>query len=773
LERLFRVIANSIINRRGLIIIIGLILVAVSLFGATRITLDTGNDTWLSPDSQIAKDFDRFNEHFGGQAVIVLVSGDSLQDLLQQENLEAMEYIENQMVADPNVISAIGPAYLIKQAVARQGGLPVLPDDPSSILAIVTDIQTGEIRPEFAGVFPDDSHALIPIVLEGGTSPEEDKMVVEATESVVASAGFIDVDPVVTGEPALTGKLEDLVSNSMRTMLIIALVLMFIILALIFKSRGFFAWRWLAMGEVGVGILYTFGAMGLLGIPMTMITMAVFPIVIGLGVDYTIQLHNRYDEEIGRKESVADAIVASITHIGPSMGIAVIAMCLGFAAMSFSPVPMIRDLGLMLIIGVVSCYIVALFLPLTILYWRDSRLFNKPLPKRKRKKIKTERIGFVERGLQYLAPLVIKNPAIIIPIAIALTTAGFVADHYVDTETDASNFISEDVSVMRDYKLLDEVGGRVGSTSILIEADDVTEPEVLSCMVQLEQRIKNNLGDYVESITSISSLIMDANGGGIPESSNQVKHYLNGLPEQLKTNLISSDNSAANLIVGLKGFDMQQMKDVLEQLDDYTADLPDTIDTVVTGQPIIDIELLEGMGGGRTLITTMGALFIFAGLLLFFKFNVLRAFLATLPIALIIGLSSGVIFLSGLKYSPLTATLGALILAIGVEYTILIIMRYNEEKSKGEKPVEAMTTAVTKIGRAIIASSLTDMGGFAALLAAGGFLIVRDFGLMTLINVFLALVSTLVVLPPLVVWVDSVREKFRPPAIINVSSQDK
>ncbi|MCK4963463.1 MAG: MMPL family transporter, partial [Dehalococcoidia bacterium] len=83
------------------------------------------------------------------------------------------------------------------------------------------------------------------------------------------------------------------------------------------------------------------------------------------------------------------------------------------------------------------------------------------------------------------------------------------------------------------------------------------------------------------------------------------------------------------------------------------------------------------------------------------------------------------------------------------------------ERGKGERPREAMTTAMTKIGRAIIASGLTTIGGFAALLAAMDLVILRDFGMLTVINVFLALVSTLVVLPTLVVWVDSWRERRR------------
>jgi hypothetical protein len=86
-------------------------------------------------------------------------------------------------------------------------------------------------------------------------------------------------------------------------------------------------------------------------------------------------------------------------------------------------------------------------------------------------------------------------------------------------------------------------------------------------------------------------------------------------------------------------------------------------------------------------------------------------------------------------------------------------MRYHEERGKGKSQVEAITTAVMKIGRAIIASGVTTIGGFAALLFATGILAVRDFSIMTVLNVFLALVGTLLVLPPLLVSVDLWWEK--------------
>ncbi len=761
MERIFRRLGVVIQNRRRVIIIVGLILIVASLFGAMRIDMATGIETWVSTDSQTYKDFERFSEHFGSNVIVVMVTGDNIDQLLQSSNLQAMEAVENQMGANPKVISAIGPTFLIKQAVAAYTGAPALPDDPEALQAIIMDPESGQIRSEFKDVLPDDKHALIPIVLKGGMSRDEEKEVLEETERAVATAGFVGVEAVVTGLPAITAQIQDLMASSMRNMFIVAIFLMFLILALIFRARGFFAWRWLAMGEVGLAIVYTFGAMGLLSVPITMVTMAAFPILIGLGVDYSIQLHNRYDEETGRRKPLADAIVDTVTHIGASMGIALIAMCLGFSAMLFSPVPMIRDFGLMLIIGVIACYLVAMFLPLTILYWRDRRAAHGVPAKETTKKPSGEGVGLVERGLQRLAPWVIKNPAIIIPVALALTAGGLISYPHVKTETDWSNLFSENVAVVKNYLTLQEVAVSTSPTNVLVEADDVTDPEILAWMVQYEDRIGTELAEEFSSANSVADLVLQANGGEMPQSSEQVKQVLEKLPGPLRRNLVSEDYTAANIVVRLRGEDVARLRKLQTEVTEYAIDRPPGVDITVTGAGALDLELFDALSTGRSKMTLIGVGFIFLALFLLFRFSLLKAFLAILPIGLIIAWSSGLMYLSGLKYNPLTSTMGVLILAIGVEYTILLMRRYYEERGKGEGPREAMTTAMTKIGRAIIASGLTDIAGFAALLAAVDFLILRDFGMLTVINVFLALVSTLVVLPALVVWVDSWRERRR------------
>jgi predicted RND superfamily exporter protein len=110
---------------------------------------------------------------------------------------------------------------------------------------------------------------------------------------------------------------------------------------------------------------------------------------------------------------------------------------------------------------------------------------------------------------------------------------------------------------------------------------------------------------------------------------------------------------------------------------------------------------------------------------------------------------------AGIKYNPLTPTLSALITGIRVEFTVLLMTRYYEERGNGEEPYTAMVTSMTRIGRAIVASGLTVIGRFGALLIARDFTILRDFGIVKMINVGFALISTLFVLPPLIVRIDS------------------
>jgi len=761
MQKVFKGLGTFIKNKRLIIIMIGLILVAISVFGALGLTTSFGTSTFVDTNSPVYQDYSRFTKSFSSDVIVVLVSGDSVSQLVQPENMNAMEAITQQMSATPGVVSVIEPTFFIKQAVAQQTGTPSLPQDTQVIQGIIMDPQTGLIRSQFTSVLPDDKHALIAITIEGGLSQEQQDFIVDKTEKMVDTAGFVQVKSIVTGLPVITAKIVGLLTTNLIYMFIVAIILMLLILVLVFSVRGFFAWRWLPLGVVLIAIIYTFGAMGLLSIPITFVTMAVFPIIIGLGVDYAIQFHNRYDEEGTRGETIKDAIVNSVTHIGPAIGIAIIAACLGFAALFFSPVPMIKDFGYMLIIGVIACYLVSIFILLTMLYWRDRRHTSNVASAGAAKKPGKEQAGKVEKGLQKLAPWVIRHPAIILPIALIFTIGGLVADSHIGTITEWTDYLSPDLPIIQNYRTLETVAGGRNSVNLLIEAEDVTDPAILSWIARLEQSLGTGQSAVIGSVSSVADLVLQISGGQIPQDSQQIKQILANISALIKKNLISDDYTAANIVISAKEAGIDHVKDLQNILPDYLANPPAGVKVTITGSSVIQVALLDALSSDREKMTIIGIVFVFLGLFLLFRFNIIKALLAIIPIGLIIGWSSGFMYLTGIEYTPVTSTLGTLIMGIGVEFTILLMMRYYEERNKGDGPAAAMTTAMTKIGRAIIASGLTVIGGFGALLIAKDFLILRDFGIVTMINVLFALVSTLFVLPTLIVWIDSWRERRR------------
>jgi hypothetical protein len=83
----------------------------------------------------------------------------------------------------------------------------------------------------------------------------------------------------------------------------------------------------------------------------------------------------------------------------------------------------------------------------------------------------------------------------------------------------------------------------------------------------------------------------------------------------------------------------------------------------------------------------------------------------------------------------------------------LILLRFVEERRRGLEPKEAIDVAAARTGRAFVVSGLTAVAGV-AVLSFSSLPLLRDFGRIVAMNVSVALLSALVVLPPMLVWAD-------------------
>jgi predicted RND superfamily exporter protein len=101
----------------------------------------------------------------------------------------------------------------------------------------------------------------------------------------------------------------------------------------------------------------------------------------------------------------------------------------------------------------------------------------------------------------------------------------------------------------------------------------------------------------------------------------------------------------------------------------------------------------------------------------------------------------------------MTAVGGPLVIAACTEFTSLILLRFIEERRRGLAPREAVDETAARTGRAFIVSALTAISGV-AVIAFSSLPLLRDFGIVVGMNVAVALLSALVVLPPMLVWAE-------------------
>jgi predicted RND superfamily exporter protein len=133
-------------------------------------------------------------------------------------------------------------------------------------------------------------------------------------------------------------------------------------------------------------------------------------------------------------------------------------------------------------------------------------------------------------------------------------------------------------------------------------------------------------------------------------------------------------------------------------------------------------------------------------LLIAFRGDRRRALTPLVPIALATGWSALILFCVRVPLNPMSVTLGALVIAISTEFSVLLSERHRQERLAGHDTVEALRRTYRHTGAAVAASGVTAIAGF-GVLALSDIRMLRDFGLVTLVDLTVSLIGVLIALP--------------------------
>jgi len=724
-------LASAINNHTWTVAGVAAAIFILALLGLSMVSMETGEDTYLDKTTPRGALLDHYMETYRSDAIMLLYEAENVRD---PEILRYIDNLQEDIRSERYVESVSGVVDILKQA---NGG--ALPSSKAEIDAIIARVPPEMIEQ----MMPSGLMTIGVINLEPGVDLDTQKQVLGNVRSTIAiSNPPPGLTVTVTGNPAFAQDMMEDMGTETGTLILVAMVLMIIAVMLLFSHVRY---GLLPVAIVAIGLISTFGLMGLFGIPISMVVVGSFPVLIGIGIDYAVQFHARFDEEV-REKSIPEAVRATVTQMGPSVLIAMSATALGFIAMFFAPVPMVADFGMVCTIGIASCYVAALVIvPIFAIFTRYTPKNGKKSQVEVSSQPSEESLmERYDRFLGRLAYNIAKHPLPVIMLFAVVAAGGFYLDQSVPVSADEKTFVPDDMPALLSLEKLTRVMGSTSTIPIVVSADDVLSPDTLAWIDRFGTYEQEN-NDKITGVSSIATLVRDYNGGVLPSTEREVDAVVARIPESSLSRYLNG-NMEAVLEFSTVEMEMSVARDLVKRMQDDVAwsNPPAGVTVKITGSLEMFAAVMDDISESRVYMTVLGFAFILAFLILIYrKFNAISP---VIPIVFIVGWNGGIMYLLGLDYTPLTAVLGSMTIGVASEYTVLIMERCEEELARGTPFLEAVQTAVQKIGTAITVSGLTTVFGFSAL-TVSTFNIISNFGIVTVLSVAFSLLGAIVVMP--------------------------
>jgi hydrophobe/amphiphile efflux-3 (HAE3) family protein len=663
-----------------------------------------------------------------------------------------------------------------------QTGIPRL-DDPTFVRSVVFDSRSpGQPKPRFSAFWPSADAAQILIRLRPELSETERREAIEQIRAAVDDPTFRirDAEYVVSGVPVVVEGLAQKLSDEIFVLLAVALAVMALTLALLLGPPM----RLLPLGIALVAAAAVFGLLAAFGGSLTMASLAVLPILIGLAVDYAIQFHARFAEAARSGASAPRAAVEAAAAGGPVIGAAALATAAGFLVLLLSPIPMIRGFGLLLVAGIAIAFVLALTAGLATLSLTRPAAGGRPLTERLPAPLHAalEHIGQARRAISERAGSLgrralagsIAAPGRVLAVGLIAAVLGWALGTRTEVISDIRELVPRNLPELQNVDELQEATGVSGEVDVTVTAPDLTDPEVIAWMSDYKRRVLSRAGFTSEATScreqdtqlcpSIALSDLFGGEGEVPDQG-RIRRTLALLPPYFSQAVINSDPATGELgdtaviAFGIKVMPFDEQKRLIDairaEIDPPGTgnDPPAGVRAEVVGLPVLAADANSALEGNRYVLTFAGLVAVALALVAVYR-SLRRALVPLIPVALATGWSALGLAITGVPLNPMSATLGALVIAIATEFSVLIAARYEEERGTALSVGEALRRAYSRTGVAVVASGITAIAGFATLIATD-IRMLRDFGIVTVIDLSVALVGVLIILPAALVWAES------------------
>ncbi|MBJ99460.1 MAG: hypothetical protein CMB48_00350 [Euryarchaeota archaeon] len=581
--------------------------------------------------------------------------------------------------------------------------------------------------------------------------------------------------------------------KSFALLILLALTVVVVVLSLAFKTITGVLFP---LTGLMMALTWTYGLLSAFEVQFTALDVAVAPLVLGLGIDYSIHLQKRYEINRNKGQSTVDAWLNSVQNLALPLSLAVITTVAAFMANLLSPLPPLKSFGISLSLGVVSAFFCSTVI-VGCMHVVGERVSGG--------KLSLASTGSLGDKLAGVMTFQKEQKAIIMIITGLLTVSSVFGAMVIKTEFDLTDFLDEEMPVMElrsdlqdsyDYSsiqmvyvLIEPLGSKysIESGENLLDSmqylddtlpltkgvvkssdsSDRTQYNGIYTIIRDALELNPNwgenynlklFGDEVGKIDPNEEINLGIALKNLSQN-NTVGDPLTGSTWQERVNdaaLIDSDGEITKLRISIyvnSGTNIENteiVKDLRDRIDDVSNQLArDGAVVHLTGDMVKIDTVLTGMTNSQVQSTSISLMVSFFVLML-----LTRRFTPALVVIAPVGVAAfwvvGSMAALGLQWNVLTIMVSALTIGIGIDYAIHVWRRFEEEIKDSDDNWEAVSKMHSSTGLALLMSAGTTICGF-AVLTLSPTPVVREFGLITSLTVFFSVILSLVVLPVLLV----------------------
>jgi len=313
----------------------------------------------LPEDIEVVDTFELVADQFVGSFSRTTISvetapryakSDEIRDVRDPEVLKYVDLLAERTKLVYGVVGAESAADVIKEA---NGGRI-----PSSLRSVKSLLKQNELAEQRISNYITDDYSMT-VVRLNILEDIDDKEVVAGLREAMNMDKPAGVSVDITGDtssPVLMVAMMELVQSTMAETSLVSFAAILLILIIIFASikHGI-----IPLLTIVFGTIWAFGVVVLAGMEITPPSSASMAMIMGIGIDFGIQVTKRFRYEL-KLQKREEAMVDTLGKVFYPMCITTIAAVIGFKSLSLGKLTTMADMGTMMAVGVVFCMIAAL-----------------------------------------------------------------------------------------------------------------------------------------------------------------------------------------------------------------------------------------------------------------------------------------------------------------------------------------------------------------------------------------------------------------------------